>query len=625
MSQHVWKQLCPLFSTVTVLLLAVLSGQWAAAADALAPLDLRRVKVGGEIGRRIDVTVNNNLLAIDVEKDFLTPFRTKTRQDDYIGLGKLIDAIVRFAAYTDHPPIVALKNRLVEETIKTQETDGYVGIMAPPARMWKLWDIHEMGYIILGLTSDYHFFDGKRSLEAARKLADYVLARWSNMPADWDRQTRNATHVSVTGLERAMLVLYRETGDRRYLDFCARQRALPEWDLGVVMGRRDGLEGHVYAYLARCLAQLELYPIQPDEKLLLPTRQAVQFMTGADGMTITGGVGQWEIWTNDQDGCRALGETCATAYQLRLLDSLLRLEGSARYGDLMERVVYNALFAAQSPDGRRIRYYTPLEGDRKYFATDSYCCPGNYRRIIADLPTLVYYRSESGLTINLYTPSEATLDLTDGTLLKVRQETDYPTSGRVVIRLDPSKPVTFSLRLRIPRWCERAAVAVNGKPSQEPFAPGEFFSVRRQWAAGDQVVLELPMNWRLVLGRKRQSGRAAIMRGPVVFCMDPARRKTLQKFDDAQGLDIMIDPASLKDSPNAGAVRPNNIACQVRAGDYFELHGVSGNLSLQLTEFPDPNGRVTYFRLPDLKVAVSDELLSGDVSMFNQGRKGSLR
>ena len=55
-----------------------------------------------------------------------------------------------------------------------------------------------------------------------------------------------------------MLVLYRETGDQRYLNFCMRERALPEWDLGIVIGRRDQIEGHVYAYLARCLAQLEL-------------------------------------------------------------------------------------------------------------------------------------------------------------------------------------------------------------------------------------------------------------------------------------------------------------------------------------------------------------------------------
>ena len=105
------------------------------------------------------------------------------------------------------------------------------------------------------------------------------------MPADWDKQNHVATHVSVTGLERTLLTLYRETGDRRYLDFCIRQRALPEWDLGIVIGRRELIEGHVYAYLARCLAQLELYRLQPDESCCGRRGGPIHFMTAQDGMS----------------------------------------------------------------------------------------------------------------------------------------------------------------------------------------------------------------------------------------------------------------------------------------------------------------------------------------------------
>ncbi len=153
--------------------------------DALKALDLRQVKVGGEIGRRIDVTVRNNLLVLDAEKDFLAHFRGKTTHEGYIGLGKLVDAAVRLAAYTNDEKVIALKQRLVEETIKTQEPDGYIGTMAVPDRMWGLWDIHEMGYIIYALTSDYHYFGQRRSLDAARKAADYILERWTQKPADW--------------------------------------------------------------------------------------------------------------------------------------------------------------------------------------------------------------------------------------------------------------------------------------------------------------------------------------------------------------------------------------------------------------------------------------------------------
>ena len=122
----------------------------------------------------------------------------------------------------------------------------------------------------------------------------------------------------------------------------------------------------------------------------------------------------------------------------------------------MERSIFNALFAAQSPDGRRIRYYTPFECSRAYFPGDTYCCPNNYRRIISELPTMIYYRAPHELTVNLYTASTAKVDLGGGLSVTVQQETDYPSSGRVLLKVDPSQPAEFSLRLRIPRWCQRS-------------------------------------------------------------------------------------------------------------------------------------------------------------------------
>jgi DUF1680 family protein len=369
----------------------------------------------------------------------------------------------------------------------------------------------------------------------------------------------------------------------------------------------------MYAYLTRCLGQLELYRLQPHEKILRSTRRAVQFLTAGDGACITGGAGQWEIWTNDQDGRGALGETCATAYQLRVYDSLLRLEGKSRYGDLMERTIYNALFAAQSLDGRRIRYYTALEGPREYFEQDNFCCPGNFRRIMAELPTMVYYRTNgAGLAVNLYTPSEASFRLHDDVSLKIRQETDFPTSGKVVICVDPSKPEKFPLQLRIPRWCGKATVAINRQPAEKPAVPGEFLSIDRQWNAGDRVTLDMSMPWRYVLGRKRQAGRAAVMRGPVVFCLNPAQNGSLAKQDAADLCGLMLHPNTLKDSSGGDSVRPGGVACTVDVGIAGYEMGIKTNLSLRLTEFPDPDGKCAYFRMPDLSVAVPDELFSGD-------------
>ena len=398
------------------------------AGDDLVPLTLRDVKVRGEIGRRIDVTVRNNLLVIDVEKDFLAPLASRDPQGGYIGLGKLLMSTVRFAAYTNEPKVTALKDRLVARILAAQEPDGYLGFFSPPNRITKLWDVHEIGYLIAGLTDNYLLFGDKRSLAAAAKSADYVLAHWKEVPVDWGERTGVATHVAVTGLERTMLQLSQATGDRRYAEFVTGPRALGSWNLPIVIGRRAGIEGHIYAYMARTLAQLELYRQRPDEKLLIPAQRALDFL-GDDGMAVTGGAGQWEIWTGDQDGRGHLAETCATAYQLRVYENLLRLRGDPRFGDMMERTIFNTLFAAQSPDGRRIRYYAPFEGPREYHPVDTYCCPTNYRRIISELPEMVYYRRGGGVVVNLYSASEAKLELS-GVPVQIRQETEFPLEVR---------------------------------------------------------------------------------------------------------------------------------------------------------------------------------------------------
>jgi len=579
--------------------------------DQLFPLALTDVNIAGEIGRRLEVTIRNNLLALDPNRVFMDPFRMKDRTSGYIGLGKLIDATVRFAAYTGDADVLKLKNYLIEETVLTQETDGYIGMFTPEERMWSLWDIHEIGYIIWGLIADYQFFNNELSLKAAVKAADYVIDRWSTMPESWGDQ-QVATHVAVTGLERTMLALYKSTGEIRFKDFCINQRALPEWNLGIVVGRRKGIEGHIYAYMARCLAQLELNRMAPNEKLLQQSHRALDFLTVNDGMTVTGGAGQWEIWTDDQDGGHALGETCATAYQLRVYEDLFRQSMDPYFGDLIERTVYNALFGAQSPDGRQIRYYTPLEGEREYFQGDSYCCPNNYRRIIAELPTMIYYRTlEGGVTINLFASSEGNIDLGMKGVVNIIQETEYPNSGEVTIRLKPSLPVEFPLFIRIPLWAKGSAVFINDTSWDGPVREGNMIKIDRKWHKDDKIKVEMPMEWRYVKGRLRQAGSVAIMRGPMLFCLNPEKNPDVD-FEELSSQELgrlIIDPASIEGPFNDSTVRSGGMACRI--GAWREGHGMGGkhNMSLLLTEFSDPGGKATYFKIRDMSMSEDDELI----------------
>ena len=129
---------------------------------------------------------------------------------------------------------------IIEEIIKIQEADGYIGNMNPENRMRSASDILETGYIIYGLIRDYKYFGNKQSLISASKAADYIVKNWSSMPADWENTTKIAVHVCVTGIERTMLTLYGITGDNRYLEFCLKQLGPPIYNQAIALRHATG-------------------------------------------------------------------------------------------------------------------------------------------------------------------------------------------------------------------------------------------------------------------------------------------------------------------------------------------------------------------------------------------------
>ena len=558
-------------------------------------VDLRQVEVGGEIGRRIDITINNNLLKLDLENDFLEPFRQRNQSGGFVGLGMLLDSMVRLAAYSESPELLARKDRAVSVILDTQEDDGYIGICKPEARLRKLWDIHEMAYIIYGLAMEHRFFGNEAALKGACKAADYIMAGWHAEPEMVPGGGDITIYMAVTGLEPALIALYHATGEQHYLDFCTAFRKLSDWDGPVVLGRWGQIQGHAYAYMARCLAQLRLHRVQPDPALFERSHNLLDFLCNKGGLTIIGASGQHECWHDTQDGAANLGETCATAYMIRWLDKLMRLEGRARYGGLMERAIHNALFAAQSPDGRRIRYYSPFEGPRVYFDKDTYCCPCNFRRIIGELPQLIYYQTGDGAAVNLYTPSEARLEAA-GVPLTLRQETDYPAGGAVTLHVDPESAARFTLALRMPAWCQSPSVAVNGEAQPAP-ASGVFYQIAREWKPGDTVELHFPMVLRLVAGFANQSGRAAVMYGPKVFCLNPALNPGLAREDLRL---ITLKPDTLRGPEPDASVHDGGLKCAVDAWKTTDWYPFGDTRwTLTLTEFPDPAGEAAYFHLPN--------------------------
>ncbi len=594
--------------------------------DKLRPVLLKQAELGGEIGRRINDLIYRNYMALDIDGTFVAPFRVRPFTDDYhyVGAGKSVDAGSFFSAYTGDPRVAERTQSLIDGILQTRDPDGYIGIFKPEPggrQNHRNWALHEQEYLLLGLARHSLLTGDKKSLAAARALGDYVIKTFGRDP--------KPEEVCTAGLPEGFLLLYRATRDEKYLKFAAEIRhgnskaevqcaSLLDWKQTF-----DSGAAHVYVMLARCYAQTELYRFMGRPALLdMSGYMRHELLRTGGGLNVVGSASDGEWFSYTQNGAGMIGESCVTAYLVRWLESLMRLEGDLRYGDIIERTIYNALLAAQDPEGRKIRYFTPFTGPRAYFDRDVHCCPGNFRRAVAELPQKVYYLSADGgpagkpggatpaIIVNLYTTSHATMELEKGLSVTVSQETDYPNSGHVIFRVTPSKEAEFALRLRIPRWCRNATVRVNDNdPAAVPDSANPY-EIRRLWSPGDTVTLEMPMAWRFVKGHRLQEGKAALVRGPVVYCLGSARNaEVLKKYPNFAG--IVIDPAELGEPEPDPSVRPDGRKVTVKAR--VEAPGAwskgAPHLTLTFTEFVDPTGIVTYVHLLDLGKAVEDELM----------------
>jgi DUF1680 family protein len=163
--------------------------------------------------------------------------------------------------------------------------------------------------------------------------------------------------------------------------------------------------------------------------------------------------------------------------------------------------------------------------------------------MLASLPGYVYSVSSEGLWVHLYVDGQATAVLADGHVVTISQRTRYPWDGAVTLEMD--RGGTYSVMLRIPAWCEHGArLAVNGKSAGPALLPGTYAQVRRAWQAGDRLTLELPMAVRQMACHPyvaNNAGRVALMRGPLVYCVEQADYQQASVADLAVPADAQFE------------------------------------------------------------------------------------
>jgi len=221
---------------------------------------------------------------------------------------------------------------------------------------------------------------------------------------------------------------------------------------------------------------------------------------------------------------------------------MLRLTGDSTVADEIELATFNAGIGGQSPSGRWWTYNTPMEGEKKAAAHDINfqcrpgspelnCCSVNGPRILGMLSEWCLMTAggaplaAEGLALNYYGPCELSAQLPGGAAVMLRQETDYPRSGVIRIRVSVERPLRFGLRLRIPAWSAQTQVRVNGR--RVPAQQSAYLALNRTWKDGDRIELSLDMSPHLWLGeavrrlREGVRGKASVYHGPVLLAYDP--------------------------------------------------------------------------------------------------------
>jgi uncharacterized protein len=357
------------------------------------------------------------------------------------------------------------------------------------------------------------------SLPRARQLAT---------PAD--QQAAAGGNEEWYTLSENLYRAYLATGDNVYRDFGDVWRYDKYWSRFLNSSRPAPLRVHAYSHINSFSALPLGYAAHGQAQDLQMARNAYDFVHGSQ-MFATGGFGPGERLVGyDGDLGRSLelhADTaevpCGSWAGFKISRYLMNYTGEARYGDWIERLVYNGIGAAlpMRGDGETFYYGDYHTGSgTKYYLWDRWpCCAGSYIQAVADYMNLIYFRDAKGLYVNLFVPSEVRWTQ-GGQAVRLVQQTEYPVNGETRMRIETAAPIDAAIRIRVPAWAATISAEVNGEPVKLSAPPSSWASIERRWQNGDQIAIRVPLELRAEAVDAQHPDRVAIFYGPVVLVED---------------------------------------------------------------------------------------------------------
>lgn len=493
-------------------------------------------------------------------------------------LEKIMDRVIDLIAkaqrpdgYLHTPVVIAEMNKKAlqdeekeNETIGTKVGTSKDGRFGNPLN----FEAYNMGHLITaGII--HHRATGKTTLlNCAIKAADCLYDFYMNPSAD-------ALHKGVICPSHYMAIteIYRETGNPKYLELSKQlinirdsvkngtddnQDRIPFRQQYKAMGH-SVRANYLYAGVA------DLYT-EDGEAQLKKNLDSIwndivyrkMYINGACGALYDGTSPDGTVYKPDliQKVHQSYGhpyqlphstahnETCANIGNMMLNWRLFQTTADAKYTDLVENCLYNSILCGISLDGKKYFYTNPLRmsdelpytlrwpKERKEYIS-CFCCPPNTLRTLCEAQDYAYSVGKNEIYVNLYGDNTLTTKLDGIGEITLAQETDYPWNGNIAINVKKLKgKKNFTLKLRIPSWCNGAKIMVNGEAVNADVKSETYASITRTWKKGDMVTLEMPMETKLIEANplvEECRGQVAIQRGPIIYCLES---------NDLNGVDI---------------------------------------------------------------------------------------
>lgn len=417
--------------------------------------------------------------------------------------------------------------------------------------------------LMAGLLDAHRHCANKTALQVAEKLAVYVGGVFDPLNAEQIQELLACEH---GGLNESFAELYSRTGNPRWLALS--EKIYHRQVLEPLSRGEDCLPNvHANTQIPKLIGLARLHELTGETRHLKAASFFWETVT-RDYSYVIGGNADREYFAGPRSISRHITEqtceSCNSYNMMKLARYLYAQQPRATYFDYYERAHLNHILAQHHPQTGMFAYMVPMQsGSHREFSTpfdDFWCCVGTGMESHAKHGDSIYWTQGRDILVNLYIPSVLTLP---HPFVGLRLETAYPYADDIALTVTQAEAGGPSaISLRVPEWCEKPSVSINGR-ALAPLVTNGYLRMRRHWKMGDVIRLILPRTLRFE-ATPDDPKTVAFLFGPLVLAGDlgPATQPWDGLAPVLVGNDLsrgIVPRAEAAEFRTAGVIQPTDL------------------------------------------------------------------